>query len=443
MTRTVTRTVLVTGDAAAVPVVAAATALHGARQGLRTLLLAADDPHRLVDEALGLRLAAEARPVPLPAAAPGPLDGPGSAHSLDGPGLAHPPQCPDPAAAPGPAEGAAEGAAAPGSLHAARIDEQQAFRAAVAGLDGKLRRGFDLLGVEPLEPDELTALPGTRQLALLRALRVPADRYDLVVAAAPPPAELTAALALPEQLDRYLTRLLPEQRQAARALRPLLAAVAGVPMPADWLYSARAWVAGELAATRAVIESARTSVRLVLDADAGSVPGLRRAAAGLALFGHRVDAVVAHRALPAAALDSADPWLAGQAAAERARLGGIGLGVPLLTADRTAADPDAVAAQLYGGGPGPQPGASWPWTAEDRLAEDGVLLWRLAAPGAERADLELMRRGDELVVGLGPYRRILPLPGALRRCTVAGAALRDGELTLRFAPDPDLWPRSS
>jgi arsenite-transporting ATPase len=30
----------------------------------------------------------------------------------------------------------------------------------------------------------------------------------------------------------------------------------------------------------------------------------------------------------------------------------------------------------------------------------------------------------------------------LRRCTVAGAALRDGELRIRFAPDPELWPQS-
>ncbi|MFD0572947.1 hypothetical protein ACFQ0T_31570 [Kitasatospora gansuensis] len=78
---------------------------------------------------------------------------------------------------------------------------------------------------------------------------------------------------------------------------------------------------------------------------------------------------------------------------------------------------------------------------EDRLAEDGLLLWHLALPGADRAELELVRRGDELVVGLGGYRRLLPLPAALRRCTVSGAALTDGTLTVRFTPDRDLWPR--
>lgn len=214
-------------------------------------------------------------------------------------------------------------------------------------------------------------------------------------------------------------------------------------MPADWLYEARGWAGAELAAARRVIESAGTSVRLVVDAGSFSLDGLRRARAGLALFGHRLDAVVAHRALPAAALTSADPWLAGLAARERTRLDGLAadLTVPLLIADQLAEDPALLAGQLYGEGAGPEPAEDWPWTAEDRLAEDGVLVWRLAVPGADRADLELMRRGDELVVGLGPYRRILALPSALRRCVVAGAGLRDGALTVRFAPDPDLWPR--
>ncbi|WP_422664284.1 ArsA family ATPase, partial [Streptomyces sp. M10] len=76
-----------------------------------------------------------------------------------------------------------------------------------------------------------------------------------------------------------------------------------------------------------------------------------------------------------------------------------------------------------------------------RLAEDGVLLWRLKLPGATRDQLDLVRRSDELVVTAGPFRRILPLPAVLRRCTVAGAALRDGALTVRFTPDPAQWPQ--
>ena len=77
---------------------------------------------------------------------------------------------------------------------------------------------------------------------------------------------------------------------------------------------------------------------------------------------------------------------------------------------------------------------------EDRLAADGVLLWRLPLPGAVKESLTLVRRGDEVVVTTGPFRRVLPLPPALRRCAVVGARLADGELSVRFEPEPGLWP---
>jgi arsenite-transporting ATPase len=69
-------------------------------------------------------------------------------------------------------------------------------------------------------------------------------------------------------------------------------------------------------------------------------------------------------------------------------------------------------------------------------------VWELELPGVVKEQLSLVRRGDELLIGAGPFRRILPLPSALRRCTVAGAGLADGTLRVRFTPDPGLWPRT-
>ncbi|MFJ2580544.1 ArsA family ATPase [Kitasatospora aureofaciens] len=388
---TATRTILVSGDAGA-PTVAAATALHAARRGHRTWLLAADDPHRALDGVLGTRLE------------------------------------PEPARY------------APG-LTVSRIDEQAAFRHALGELGGRLKPALDLLGAEPLDPEELTALPGIARIALLRAL--PAADQDVLVVLAPPPAELIAALALPEQLERYLDRLVPEQRQAARALRPLLAGLAGVPMPADWLYESRSRAAGVLAESRAAITAPGTSVRLVTAADGHPYQELRRIRAGLALHGHRPDAVVVHGALPDAALHSPDPWLAALAGRRREELTELAAATdaPVLVTGQADATLEAVADRLYGDGPGPERLAPEPWPVEDRLAEEGLLVWHLVLPGADRADLDLVRRGDELVVGLGAHRRVLTLPSALRRCTVAGAGLHDGALAVRFAPDPALWPR--
>ncbi|WP_316520819.1 ArsA family ATPase [Kitasatospora brasiliensis] len=388
---TATRTILVSGDAGA-PTVAAATALHAARRGHRTWLLAADDPHRALDSALGIRL----EPEPL--------------------------------------------GYAPG-LTVSRIDEQAAFRYAVGALTGRLKPALDLLGAEQLDPEELTALPGIARLALLRAL--PAADQDVLVVLAPPPAELIATLALPEQLARYLDRLVPEQRQAARALRPLLAGLAGVPMPADWLYEGRTTAAAALAESRAAITDPGTSVRLVVPADGHPYGELRRIRAGLALHGHRPDAVVVHGALPEAAAASPDPWLADLARRRQEELTALAAetDAPVLVGDLTDVTLEAVADRLYGDGDGPERLAPGHWPVEDRLAEDGLLVWHLDLPGADRAELDLVRRGDDLVVGLGAHRRVLTLPSALRRCTVAGAGLADGVLAVRFAPDPALWPR--
>jgi arsenite-transporting ATPase len=55
-------------------------------------------------------------------------------------------------------------------------------------------------------------------------------------------------------------------------------------------------------------------------------------------------------------------------------------------------------------------------------------------PLASANDLELARHGDELIITVGSYRRVLPLPAALARGVVAGARLDEGQLQVRFAP---------
>lgn len=380
--------------------VAAATARLAAESGQRTLLLAADDPHRTLDRLLGARLDSEPARL-LPELLP--------------------------------------------ELFVARLDPQSAFRDAAERLLTRARTLFDLLGVEALDRDEITALPGAEHLALLDALRTHGTDpdWDTVVVDAPPVPALLAALALPEQLDGYLARLLPEQRQAARALRPVLAAFAGVPMPADWLFEARAWAAAELAAIRAVTDAPGTSVRLVVDAAAGprAAAALRTARAGLALHGRRVESLIVNRLLP----DGADPFLAGLHKEQQRQLAALRLewDLPVTELPHLGREPESLAelAPLLPTEPAAAAGAA-DWPVQDLLGTpEGVLVWRIPLPGADRSDLDLVRRGDELALGVGPYRRTVPLPSALRRCTVAGAALRDGVLAVRFAPDPRLWPR--
>ncbi|WP_037668954.1 ArsA family ATPase [Streptomyces griseus] len=388
------RTILITGPGGSGrTTIAAATALRAAGEGTRTLVLSADRT-----DTLGVALGAGTGATPTPVAP---------------------------------------------NLTAWRPDAAAAFREDLAAFQERATSVLDLLGASRLDPEEVTPLPGAEELALLRAIRDAAlsDAHDLLVVDLPPTPQALTLLALPEELRRYLRRLLPPERQAARALRPVLGRLAGVPMPSEWLYETAARWDLELGAVEAVVADRNTAVRLVAEPGPGGADAVRTARLGLALRGLRTESLFANRVLPE---DGAGPWLAGLVAQQRKVLAEWqGEHGAVRTVTHLGRDPrgtDDLAALTV---PGVNPGASpveWPVT--DRLADDGVLIWHVPLPGAIREEIDLVRRGDELVVTTGQFRRIVPLPSALRRCTVDGAALREGELRVRFAPDPRLWPQA-
>ncbi|MFE9018300.1 ArsA family ATPase [Streptomyces sp. NPDC007808] len=330
------------------------------------------------------------------------------------------------------------------NLTAWRPDASAGFRDDLAAFQERATTALDLLGASRLDPEEVTPLPGAEELALLRALRdaALAEAHDLLVVDLPATPHALALLSLPEELRRYLRRLLPSERQAARALRPVLGRLAGVPMPAEWLYETAARWDVELAAAEAVVADRDTVVRLVAEPGPGGADAVRSATLALALRGLRPDLLIANRILPETEA-TAGSWLAGPVTQQRKILEEwrehhhVHAVAHLGRDPRGTDDLEALALPAVN-----DTSSTVEWPVTDRLAEDGVLVWHLPLPGAVREELDLVRRGDELVVTAGQFRRIVPLPSALRRCRVDGAALRDAELRIRFAPDPDLWPRS-
>src|SRR5947208_12733683 len=180
------RTILITGPGGSGrTTVAAATALSAACEGTRTLVLSADRT-----DTLGAVLGAATGPAPVTVAP---------------------------------------------NLTAWRPDAAAGFRDDLTAFQERAANVLDLLGASRLDAEEVTPLPGAEDLTLLRALRdaVLAEAHDLLVVDLPPTAQALALLALPEALRRYLRRLLPPERQAARALRPVLGRLAGIPMPSE------------------------------------------------------------------------------------------------------------------------------------------------------------------------------------------------------------------
>jgi len=323
-------------------------------------------------------------------------------------------------------------------LYVQQVDAQLRFEQSWAEIQGYLLSVLDVAGVDPVAAEELTVIPGAEEVLALLELRLQAQsgRWDVIVVDCAPTAETLRLLALPEALGWYMQRVLPIERRVVRTLKPVLSRAAGVPMPEDTVFDAVARLHRELEEVRALLSGPEASVRLVLTPEAVVLAEARRSYTTLSLYGYRVDGVVANRVFPA---DGADDWRAGWVLAQDEVLQEVTqsfAGLPVWTSLYRPAEPVGVdalrglAEELYDGhdplalpeGPGP--------FRIGRTRSGAVL--RLALPLVDRSEVDLARNGDELVVTVGSYRRLLTLPAGLARHRVTAAGLEDGELRVRF-----------
>jgi arsenite-transporting ATPase len=325
-------------------------------------------------------------------------------------------------------------------LYGQQVDTQRAFEASWRDVQNYLRDILVQGGIDPLETEELTVLPGADEVLALLELRTQAASggWDTVIVDCAPTGETLRLLALPEALRWWMRRMFPPERRVLRTLRPVLTHLAGVPLPPDAVFAAVDRLSTELAEVRdLLVDPATSSVRLVLTPESLVVAEARRTLTTLSLYGYRVDGVVANRVFPT---DGARPdrWHAGWVDAQQVQLAEVASsfpGLPVWRAGYAGGEPIglpalAELAQAAYGEPDPL-------LVERLSAEEYVL--SVALPHAERRDVELVRKGHDLVLTVGSHRRALALPSVLQRCVIDGAALRDGRLRVRFRADPDVW----
>jgi arsenite-transporting ATPase len=72
---------------------------------------------------------------------------------------------------------------------------------------------------------------------------------------------------------------------------------------------------------------------------------------------------------------------------------------------------------------------------------DGRYVLRLPMPFVKGEDVRLRKRGDEMFITIGNFKREMILPTVLARLRAGGGRLIDGMLEIEFlAPEPDAEP---
>ena len=294
-------------------------------------------------------------------------------------------------------------------------------------------------GVDEIEAEELAVVPGLDEIfALTDIKRYASDgEWDTIVVDCAPTAETIRLLSLPSVLAWWMERLFPMSRRVNKVVSPLLGQVTGMPTPGDDVFGAIERFYERLDGVKELLsDRSLTSARLVVNPERMVVAEARRTFTYLSLFGYSVDAVIANRLLPDAV---SDPWFETWKQHHLDHLTTIEEGfapVPVLRAELAPHELVGVdrlrefAGALYGDR---DPAGHFADVAPLRLqrTDTGDELV-IELPFADRDDMTMGRREDELLIRVGPYRRAILLPDSLRRRRVIDAALRDGELRVLF-----------
>ncbi len=300
---------------------------------------------------------------------------------------------------------------------------------------------FEWQGANTLAAEELAMLPGMDELFGLLTVRRHhlESKYDALVVDAAPTGETLKLLSLPDQMNWYVEKILPIQRRAAKLVRPFANRAKSLPpLPQDSVFAAGQRFYEAIAGVEEILtDRENASVRLVVNAEKMVVAESRRAYTYLNLYDYGVDAVVVNRLLPDAITD---PYFTRWRESQARHMKSIEESfspIPILTArlfDREMYGLEALNAladDVFGD---VEPLEMLFRGAAHDIVKDGDDGYEVTfnLPLADKKDVDLSKKGAELFVRVGGYRRNILLPDSLARLSATGASIEDGRLKVRL-----------
>jgi len=325
-------------------------------------------------------------------------------------------------------------------LWAQEMDQSSMIEEYWAEIQNYLTAVFEWQGTTDVAADELARLPGMDELFGLLAVRRHHREggYDALILDAAPTGETLKLLSLPDQMSWYVEKILPVQRRVASIARPLARRTKALPpLPEDSVFAAGQRFYDALAEVEEVLtDRENASVRLVVNAEKMVVAEARRAYTYLNLYDYGVDAVVVNRLLPETVRDPYfEEWRRAQEHHMRTIRDSFEP-IPILTArlfEREMYGLEALselAGEIFDGADPLE--VMFRGETHSIVKRDGGYEVVLSLPFVEKESLELSKRGAELLVRVGSYRRNILLPDSMARLAAAGASFEDGKLYVRL-----------
>jgi len=339
-----------------------------------------------------------------------------------------------------------------GFLDALALDTLALLETRWREIAGLLSGRFPESDLGDIAPEELSALPGIQEVLGLHEVGelAASGRWDHVVVDCASTADALRMLTLPATFSLYLERAWPRHRRLSTGgddprTAAVVALIERISTGTERLGSLL--TDGELVSAHLVMTAER-----VVAAEAVRTMG------SLALMGVEITELIVnqilvqddsyeYRNLPE---HPAFDWYSERISEQRAVLDELDTvigDVQLVLVPHLAGEPIGPkalgelldCARRRDGSP--PPGPVRPIVdRESGAGLEAVYRLRIELPQVDPAALTLGRVDDDLIIGAGGMRRRVRLASVLRRCIVMDAQLRGSELTVRFRPNPEVWP---
>ncbi len=295
-------------------------------------------------------------------------------------------------------------------------------------------------GISGVEAEELAILPGMEELSAMMYINQyrREKRYDVIVLDAAPTAESMRFISMPTTLDWYMKHIFPFQRNLLKAVRPIANRMAPFELPPDTYFGNIRDLFEKLEGVDDIMEDPKiTSVRLVTNAEKMVLRETQRAFVYFSLHGLTVDQVIINRLLPA---EVKDTWFSEWHASQDRTVREIEeyfapvpvKKVPLFSHEVLGKQRlEELARVLYAEGEDPAAvtRTEKPYTFGK---VDGRYEIRVLLPFATKGEVELFKKGDELVVQIGSFRRHIGLPRSMAALSPSRARLESKVLTVEM-----------
>jgi len=295
-------------------------------------------------------------------------------------------------------------------------------------------------GIGSVEAEELAILPGMEELSAMMYINQyrREQRYDVIVLDAAPTAESMRFISMPTALDWYMKHIFPFERNVLKAVRPIANRVAPFELPPDTYFGNILDLFKRLEGVDAIMEDPLiTSVRLVTNPEKMVLRETQRAFVYFSLHGLTVDAVVVNRLLPAEVMDA---WFNEWHTSQDTILHEIEeyfapvpvKKVPLFEHEILGKQRlEDLARVLYAEDEDPS-AVTRTEKAYTFGKQNGQYEIRVLLPFATKDEIELFKKGDELVVQIGTFRRHIGLPRSMAALTPSRARLESKVLTVEM-----------